>query len=84
MPWVRKERVADDILIAVTLGGGEFRRPEVGRIGYEHEGKFVRCDSGEGIWFNIHPEYFYGLLENKVEGREWCDGIDEVLCCGIQ
>ncbi|GMH88345.1 hypothetical protein TrVE_jg7357 [Triparma verrucosa] len=84
MPWVRKERVADDILIAVTLGGGEFRRPDVGKIGYEHEGKFVRCNSGDGIWYNIHPEYFYALHENKISGQDWCHGLDEVLCCGIQ
>jgi len=86
-PWAKTDRVADDILIALLVSsavGDAFKVPDIGSIGYEHEGRFVRCENGEGHWFNIHPEYFYELHGNKAEGRQWCDGIDEVMCCGIQ
>jgi len=71
-PWAKMDRVADDILIALLVSsavGSAFKVPDIGDIGHEHEGRFVRCENGQGHWFNIHPEYFYELYGGEAVVR---------------
>jgi len=80
------EFVADDVLIGLIVDervGGN-RVEVVVNTAYAHEGKFVECREEYDWFFNIHPEYTYYLHENIVAGRGKCEGIDEVMCCGIQ
>ncbi|GMI22276.1 hypothetical protein TeGR_g7961 [Tetraparma gracilis] len=85
-PWLSLEYVADDVLVGLTVdqaAGGNLRSLHV-NAGYQHEGAWVPCDGSRDWFFNVHSEYLYWIHDNIINKRDKCQGLDAVLCCGIQ